>query len=55
MSDQDIVVLVQTLLHYFGPAGAPDSAKVEETVQRFRKMSTDYSVAHSPKEDALKL
>jgi hypothetical protein len=55
VSDQDLVVLIQTLLHYLGPTNTvPDSVDIEATVQRFRKMHPEYSVAHSPKEDALK-
>jgi len=54
VSDQDMVVLVQTLLHYLGPTNTtPDAAEVEATVQRFRKMHPEYSVAHSPKADVL--
>jgi hypothetical protein len=55
VNDQDMVVLIQAMLHYLGPTNTvPDAVDVEATVQRFRKMHPEYSVAHSPKEDALK-
>ena len=46
-----MVVLVQTFLHYLGPTNnIPEAVDIEATLQRYRKMHPEYSVAHSPQE-----
>ena len=51
MSDEEMIILVQTLLHYLKPEARPAFNDIEKTMHGFKARSTDYSVARSPGEN----
>ena len=51
MSDEEMIILVQTLLHYLKPEAMPLYNDVQETMRGFKARSPEYSVAHSPGDD----
>jgi len=51
MSDEEMVILVQTLLHYLKPeTTTPAYNDIQQAMQGFKIKSPEYSVAHSPAE-----
>ena len=51
MSDEEMIILIQTLLRYLKPEAAPLYNDIQETMHGFKARSPGYSVAHSPGED----
>ena len=51
MSDEETIILIQTLLHYLKPEATPPYNDIQEAMHGFKARSPDYSVAHSPGED----